>query len=129
MLICKGCIEITVNHKSSCYQQFCSSKVGQGLPCCVCYLSCETNGGNLYKTFILTMVHSMIRTRTDIEALLDKIRQNCTVMSDYHKKRFLYLKEYLNSYYLVPLLFLKASIRFCLWVCSRICSKGTLSRW
>ena len=30
---------------------------------------------------------------TDIERLLDKIRQNCVIMSDYHKKRYLYLKE------------------------------------
>ena len=30
---------------------------------------------------------------TDIEQLLDKIRENCVIMSDYHKKRYLNLKE------------------------------------
>ena len=40
----------------------------------------------------------MIQTKTDIEGLLDKIRQNCVIMSDYHKKRYLYLKEYLKVF-------------------------------
>ena len=35
---------------------------------------------------------------TDIERLLDKIRANCVIMSDYHKKRYLYVKETLKIF-------------------------------
>jgi hypothetical protein len=38
---------------------------------------------------------------TDIEQLLDKIRENCVIMSDYHKKRYLNLKETLK-YFKIP---------------------------
>ena len=47
----------------------------------------------------------MIETRTDIESLLDKIRHNCVIMSDYHKKRYLYLKEYLKVFKIPIIIF------------------------
>ena len=47
----------------------------------------------------------MIETKTDIESLLDKIRHNCVIMSDYHKKRFLYLKEYLKVFKIPIIIF------------------------
>ena len=47
----------------------------------------------------------MIQTKTDIESLLDKIRQNCVIMSDYHKKRYLYLKEYLKVFKIPIIIF------------------------
>jgi hypothetical protein len=49
----------------------------------------------------------MIQTRTDIETLLDKIRQNCVIMSDYHKKRYLYLKERLKLFK-IPIIILSS---------------------
>ena len=45
------------------------------------------------------------RTRTDIEDLLDSIRHNCVVMSEYHKKRYLYLKEYLKVFKIPIIIF------------------------
>ena len=44
---------------------------------------------------------------TDIERLLDKIRQNCVIMSDYHKKRYLYLKERLKLFK-IPIIILSS---------------------
>ena len=42
---------------------------------------------------------------TDIETLLDHIRHNCVIMSDYHKKRYLYLKEYLKVFKIPIIIF------------------------
>ena len=47
----------------------------------------------------------MIEIKTDIESLLDKIRHNCVIISDYHKKRFLYLKEYLKVFKIPIIIF------------------------
>ena len=47
----------------------------------------------------------MIQTKTDIESLLDNIRHNCVLMSDYHKKRYLYLKEYLKVFKIPIIIF------------------------
>ena len=44
---------------------------------------------------------------TDIERLLDKIRQNCVIMSDYHKKRYLYLKDTLKIFK-IPIIILSS---------------------
>ena len=42
---------------------------------------------------------------TDIESILDKLRQNCIVLSKAHKKRYIYLKETLK-YFRIPLILL-----------------------
>lgn len=44
---------------------------------------------------------------TDIERLLDEIRQNCVIMSDYHKKRYLYLKDTLKIFK-IPIIILSS---------------------
>ena len=49
---------------------------------------------------------------TDIERLLDKIRANCVIMSDYHKKRYLYLKETLKIFK-IPIIILSSVNSIC----------------
>jgi hypothetical protein len=49
---------------------------------------------------------------TDIEQLLDKIRQNCVIMSEYHKKRYLYLKETLKIFK-IPIIILSSVNSIC----------------
>ena len=43
----------------------------------------------------------------DVDTLLEKIRYNCTVLSRYHQKRYLYLKSRLK-FYRIPILVLSA---------------------
>jgi len=53
---------------------------------------------------------------TDIEAVLDKIRQNCNVLANYHRKRYLTLKSRLK-FYRIPIIVissLNSSFAVCL---------------
>ena len=46
-----------------------------------------------------------MNTTTDIELILEKIRENCVVLSKAHKKQYIYLKEMLK-YFRIPVILL-----------------------
>ena len=56
----------------------------------------------------MLIMYRMFEYKTNIEQLLERIRHNSVKMSDYHKKRYFYLKENLKIFK-IPIIILSSA--------------------